>query len=81
MAANAQVGVAIADFFPRIGLTALYGSQSTDLDDIVDSGSNVWSIAAALTGPLFQGGRLYYGYKFDVAAWEESLCSPTSRRC
>jgi outer membrane protein, multidrug efflux system len=73
VAANAQVGVAIADFFPRIGLTALYGNQSSDLDDIVHSGSNVWSIAAALSGPLFQSGRLYYGYKFDVAAWEESL--------
>jgi multidrug efflux system outer membrane protein len=73
VAANAQVGVAIADFFPRIGLTALYGAQSSDLDDIVHGGSNVWSIAAALSGPLFQSGRLYYGYKFDVAAWEESL--------
>jgi multidrug efflux system outer membrane protein len=75
VAANAQVGVAIADFFPRIGLTALYGNQSSELDDIVSSGSNVWSIAAALSGPLFQSGRLYYGYKFDVAAWEESLAA------
>ena len=75
LAANAQVGVAIADFFPRIGLTALYGNQSSELDDIVHSGSNVWSIAAALSGPLFQSGRLYYGYKFDVAAWEESLAA------
>ena len=33
----------------------------------------MWSIAAAVTGPLFQGGRLYYGYKFDVAAWEEAV--------
>jgi outer membrane protein, multidrug efflux system len=75
VATNAQVGVAIADFFPRIGLTAMYGNQSSELDDIVHSGSNVWSIAAALSGPLFQSGRLYYGYKFDVAAWEESLAA------
>jgi multidrug efflux system outer membrane protein len=73
VAANAQVGVAIADFFPRIGLTALYGNQSSELDDIVHSGTEIWSIAAALSGPLFQSGRLYYGYKFDKAAWEESL--------
>ena len=73
VAANARVGVAIADFFPRIGLTALYGNQSSDLDDIVHAGSNVWSIGAAVSGPLFQSGRLYYGYKFDKAAWEESL--------
>lgn len=75
VATNAQVGVAIADFFPRIGLTALYGNQSSELDDIVHSGSEIWSIAAALSGPLFQSGRLYYGYKFDVAAWEESLAA------
>ena len=73
VAANAQVGVAIADFFPRIGLTAFYGNQSSELDDIVHGGSNVWSIAASLSGPLFQSGRLYYGYKFDKAVWEESI--------
>src|SRR5262245_44790619 len=73
VAANAQVGVAIADFFPRIGLTAMYGNQSSELEDIVHSGSNIWSIAASLSGPLFQSGRLYYGYKFDKAAWEESI--------
>ena len=73
VAANAQVGVAIANFLPRLGLTAVYGGQSTELEDILKSSSNVWSIAASLTGPLFQSGRLYYGYKFDVAAWEEAL--------
>ncbi|TMA32479.1 MAG: efflux transporter outer membrane subunit [Deltaproteobacteria bacterium] len=73
VAANAQVGVAIANFLPRIGLTALYGGQSSELEDILKSSSEVWSIAASVTGPLFQSGRLYYGYKFDVAAWEASL--------
>ena len=73
VAANAQVGVAIANFLPRIGLTALYGGQSSELEDILKSSSEVWSIAASVTGPLFQSGRLYYGYKFNVAAWEESL--------
>src|SRR5262249_6623839 len=75
VAANAQVGVAIANFLPRIGLTSLYGGQSSELDHLLDSGGHLWSIAASLTGPLFQSGRLYYGYKFDVAAWEESLAT------
>jgi multidrug efflux system outer membrane protein len=74
VAANAQVGVAIADFFPaasaRPRCTATRARSSTTSSI---SGSNVWSIAAALSGPLFQSGRLYYGYKFDKAAWEESL--------
>ena len=46
VAANAQVGVAIANFLPRIGLTALYGGQSSELEDILKSSSEVWSIAA-----------------------------------
>ena len=73
VAANAQVGVAIGNFLPRIGLSALYGGQSTEIENIVKKSGNVWSIGAAVTGPLFQGGRLYYGYKFDVAAWEEAV--------
>jgi multidrug efflux system outer membrane protein len=72
VASNALVGVAIANFLPRIGLTALYGGQSSELENVVKSAGAVWSIGAALTGPLFQGGRLYYDYKGRVAAWEES---------
>jgi multidrug efflux system outer membrane protein len=72
VASNALVGVAIADFLPRIGLTTLYGGQSTELENIVKGPGNVWSVGGSLLGPLFQGGRLYYGYKGDVAAWEEA---------
>jgi multidrug efflux system outer membrane protein len=72
VAANALVGVAIASFLPRIGLTTLYGGQSSELENVVKSAGNVWSIGAALTGPLFQGGRLYYNYKGSVAVWEEA---------
>jgi multidrug efflux system outer membrane protein len=72
VAANALVGVAIASFLPRIGLTSLYGVQSPELGDILEGPANVWSIGAALSGPLFQGGRLYYNYKGSVAFWEEA---------
>jgi multidrug efflux system outer membrane protein len=72
VASNALVGVAVANFLPRIGLTTLYGGQSSELENVVKSAGNVWSIGAALTGPLFQGGRLYYDYKGRVAAWEEA---------
>jgi multidrug efflux system outer membrane protein len=68
--ANAQVGVSIADFFPRIGLTALYGGTSTELEAVVKGAGNVWSIAASVTGPIFQAGKLYGGYKSAVANWE-----------
>jgi multidrug efflux system outer membrane protein len=68
--ANALVGVAVADFFPRIGLTALYGGQSTELADVVKPAGNIWQIAASVAGPLFQGGRLIGNYKSAKANWE-----------
>jgi multidrug efflux system outer membrane protein len=70
--ANAQVGAAIANFFPRIGLTALYGGQSTDLKDIVKHSFNLWNVAGNAVGPLFQGFLLLEQYRFQVAGWEET---------
>ncbi len=72
VAANALVGVAVADFLPRIGLTTLYGGQSNEIGNVVIGPGNIWAVGAGLTGPLFQGGRLYYSYKGNVASWEES---------
>ena len=70
VAANAEVGVAVADFFPRIGLTTLYGGQSTELDMVLKSPGTVWQIAASVAGPIFQGGRLIGNYKAAKANWE-----------
>jgi multidrug efflux system outer membrane protein len=75
VATNALVGVAVADFFPRFGLTSIYGGQSSDIDKIVKSAGNVWAISASITGPLFQGGRLYYGYKGSVVQWQAATIS------
>lgn len=72
VASNALVGVAITNFLPRVGLTALYGGQSTEIENIVKGAGNVWDVGGGLMGPLFQGGRLYYSYKGSVAAWEET---------
>ena len=54
---NAQVGVAMAGFFPRIGLSALYGAQSPNMNHLLDSSFSIWNIAGGLAGPIFQGGR------------------------
>lgn len=56
MAANADVGVARAAFFPTIGLTADGGAQSSALMDLFTGGA--WNFAASLAGPLFRGGEL-----------------------
>jgi multidrug efflux system outer membrane protein len=73
VAANARVGQSLADFFPRIGLTSVYGRQSSELGALLESGSLAWSAAALITGPLFQGGRLWYLFKGSKAEREAAL--------
>jgi NodT family efflux transporter outer membrane factor (OMF) lipoprotein len=57
-AAVADVGVAIADLYPRISLTASPSLISTDLSSLLDWSSRNYSFAAGLVWPLFEGGRL-----------------------
>jgi len=70
--ANALVGVAKADFFPRLSLTALLGQTSTELSTFTSGAHNAWSIASGVTGPIFQGGLLRAQYRAARAAWEEA---------
>jgi multidrug efflux system outer membrane protein len=70
--ANAEIGVAVGDFFPRIGLTTFYGGTSTDLDKLLKSEANLWSAAATAAGPVFTGGRLTGRYRQTKAAREEA---------
>jgi len=71
--ANVEVGVAVANFFPRIGLTALYGGQSTQLSDIVKNNFSIWNVAGNAAGPLFQGFALIEQYRSQVAGWEQTV--------
>jgi outer membrane protein, multidrug efflux system len=73
VAANAEAGAALASFFPRLGLTALYGAQSTELDQLLKHGSNIWSVGGAVTAPLFQGGRLLATYRARNAVLDEAI--------
>ncbi len=73
VAANANVGVAVGNFFPRVGLSTLYGGQSSEIENVVKSAGNVWAIAGSLTGPIFQGGRLVSSYRATEAAWEQTV--------
>ena len=71
--ANAEIGVAVANYYPRIGLSALYGAQGVDVSDLFKSNFSIWSIAAGLTGPIFQGGRLKATVQAQQAFWDESI--------
>jgi len=72
IAANALVGVAVANFFPTISLTGLFGAVGPELDNFFYPAGKTWSIAAGLLGPLFQGGRLRSQYDVAFAQWEQS---------
>jgi multidrug efflux system outer membrane protein len=70
--ANAQVGVTTAAFFPRLGLTALFGHASTSLAEMSSGQGIVASVAADLSGPIYQGGSLRAQKRQAVASWEET---------
>jgi NodT family efflux transporter outer membrane factor (OMF) lipoprotein len=58
IAANADLRNAIAQRFPSLSLTGAAGYQSSDLGRLLDPTSQIFSIAAGLTAPIFAGGRL-----------------------
>ena len=71
IAANAEVGVAVADFFPRFSLTGLFGGVAPQVQDILNSGQ-AWSIGAGVVAPIFQGGRLKSQHRAALARGEQA---------
>jgi outer membrane protein, multidrug efflux system len=58
VAAYAGVGVAKAQFFPQIPLTATAGFESIELSTLLTGPASMWQVALGLTQPIFTGGRL-----------------------
>jgi multidrug efflux system outer membrane protein len=71
-AANARIGVAQANFYPRVTLTGLFGEVSPELTAFSGGAVNAWSAAGNLTGPIFQGGLLKGQLRQARAAWDEA---------
>jgi len=57
IAANAQIGVARAAYFPSISLTGSGGLQSTALRTLISTGAGVWTAAAGVVQPIVTAGR------------------------
>jgi outer membrane protein, multidrug efflux system len=67
IAANARIGVAKAEYFPRISLTAFLGYESGELTSLFAGSRSVWGLAGQLSQPIFTGGRLKNNVRFSQA--------------
>jgi NodT family efflux transporter outer membrane factor (OMF) lipoprotein len=72
-AANAQIGVAKAAYYPSIVLVPSIGFESRRLSTLFDAPSKVWSLGASVTQPLFSGGRLGAGVDFAQAGYDATV--------
>lgn len=73
LAANADLVAARAALFPSIQLTGQYGMQSLALSGLLNDPVTAWNLAAGLTQPIFQGGRLRAQVDFSEARQQELL--------
>jgi multidrug efflux system outer membrane protein len=73
IAANANIQVARASFFPTISLTGDGGFESSALSTLLKPASRVWSISAGLTQPIFAGGALRGQSEYAKARYSELL--------
>jgi outer membrane protein, multidrug efflux system len=72
IAANAQIGVAKADFFPSIALTGTGGLESNALNRFISGPSETWLGALSVMQPLFEGGALRSQLKLSRAQYQEA---------
>ena len=73
VAANAQIGVAKAAYFPQITLTASGGFQSTALTSLFTGPAGLWAFGGQLLQPLFTGGRIRSGVRLTEAQQQEAV--------
>jgi NodT family efflux transporter outer membrane factor (OMF) lipoprotein len=78
-AANAQIGVAKAAFFPAIRLGGGIGYQGTDLSSLIGAPNTLWSVGASTLAPLFDGGRRRGTLAVARARWSESTSAYRGR--
>jgi len=69
-AGGAQVGVATANMYPKINLTASMGSQAGRIQDLFAPGTSIWSLGAGLVQPVFHGGELTAKRRAAIAAFD-----------
>jgi len=73
IAANADIGVAKAAYFPDISLTGLLGLESAQMSDLFKGPSKTWSVGASLLQPIFNAGRINSQVARAEALQQEAL--------
>jgi outer membrane protein, multidrug efflux system len=72
VAANARIGVAKAEFFPKLSLTALFGTASPEISALTGGSATIWAVAGIFSGPLFNAGRTLGTYRASIAQWDQA---------
>jgi Outer membrane protein len=75
VALNAQIGVAIAEFFPRFMLTSSAGFESANLATLFSWQSRVASISPSVSIPIFEGGRLRANLEATKARYQQAVAA------
>lgn len=73
IAANAEIGVAKAAYFPQITLSGFLGGQGTQLSSLFSGPSAVWNFTPQVTQPIFTAGRIRSQVKESEAFRESTL--------
>jgi multidrug efflux system outer membrane protein len=73
VAANANIGVAKAEYFPRISLSGLLGGQSTQLSSLFAGPASVFNFVPQVSQPIFAAGRLKSGVRLAQAQKDDAL--------
>jgi multidrug efflux system outer membrane protein len=74
-AANADIGVAKAAFFPTVELNGLGGLESVNAGTLFNWSSRMWAIGPSLTLPIFEGGRLRADLRLANATYGEMIAN------
>jgi NodT family efflux transporter outer membrane factor (OMF) lipoprotein len=74
-AANSQIGIANAAFYPSIVLGPSIGVQSTRVSTLFDSPSIIWSLGVSALQPLFNAGRLRANVDFAKAGYDATVAN------
>ena len=72
-AANAQIGIVRAAYFPQIGLTASYGPSASAIGDLFKASSMAWALGLSATETIFNGGANRAAVQGADAAREQAV--------